>query len=32
MRETVYEIPPKGQGIPYKDWATTGKENKAFFP
>ena len=31
MRETVYEIQPKSQGTPYKDWATTGKEDKVSF-
>ena len=32
MTETVYEILPKSQGTPYKDWATTGKEDKASSP
>jgi len=32
MRETVYEIQPKTQGTPYKDWATTGKEDKFLSP
>ena len=33
MRETASdEIPPKSQRTLYKDWATTGKEDKASFP